>query len=368
MFPEPTELLLIGCLIESIWTLRSKSNTLTPKTNSQTHWQREISHVMSGTIFCVCSTLAISVLPNVLKWCRKERKKMQVKKESQQSRSRWWIWSRDTVWGIRTCLPRLHRKARDNQIWKSERTSELVMQQTSTRRLVSNKLVIDNDMVSDTATESDLSLKSRSFLDRVNDRLRKMLNRSPEDSMQDIDKRSMIWWMFVFDSGNSCINGKELLRQFTFIKNTWDNLTLKKMLEISEQLILEQSDEIFGVSHISWESSPWKQLSLVNDEEVISLSHAKVYVFSDSVLCLGKMKQNAVWERQLEWFKGSSQYRILVTIDGEPMEFVWNIFTRIHYIGACPSSPKVHEQNWRTWTIQRANYLHVDVQWHHMEK
>ena len=31
-FPEPTELLLIGCLIESIWTPRSKSSTLTPKT------------------------------------------------------------------------------------------------------------------------------------------------------------------------------------------------------------------------------------------------------------------------------------------------------------------------------------------------
>ena len=64
------------------------------------------------------------------------------------------------------------------------------------------------------------------------------------------------------------------------------------MFEISEQSILEQSDEIFGVSQISWESSPWKQLSLVNDEEAISLSHAKVYVFSDSVLCLGKMNQN----------------------------------------------------------------------------
>ena len=73
------------------------------------------------------------------------------------------------------------------------------------------------------------------------------------------------------------------------------------MFEISEQLILEQSDEIFGVSQISWESSPWKQVYLVNDEEVISLSHAKVFVFSDSVFCLGKMNQNpisnTVWER-----------------------------------------------------------------------
>ena len=34
------------------------------------------------------------------------------------------------------------------------------------------------------------------------------------------------------------------------------------------------------------------KLSLVNDEEVISLSHAKVYVFSDSVLRLGKMNQS----------------------------------------------------------------------------
>ena len=64
------------------------------------------------------------------------------------------------------------------------------------------------------------------------------------------------------------------------------------MFDISEKLTVEQSDEIFGVSQISWENSPWKQLSLVNDEEVISLSHAKVYVFSDSVLCLGRMNQN----------------------------------------------------------------------------
>ena len=75
MFPEPTELLLIRSSIESIWNPRSKSNTLTPRTNSQTYWRREISHVMNGIIFCVCLTLAITVQPIVLKWCRKESKK-----------------------------------------------------------------------------------------------------------------------------------------------------------------------------------------------------------------------------------------------------------------------------------------------------
>ena len=124
--------------------------------------------------------------------------------------------------------------------------------------------------------------------------------------------------------------GKNYSDNLHSLKNTGSNLTLKQMFEISEQLILEQSDEIFGASQISWESSSWKQSSLVNDEEVISLSHAKVYVFSDSVLCLGKMNQNpisnTVWEEQLNWFTDSSQYRTLDTVDGEPMEFEWNIF------------------------------------------
>ena len=86
-----TELLLIGYSIEPIWISKPKSNTLIPRTNSQTYWPKEISHVMNGIIFCVCSTSAISVLPVVLKWCRKERKKIQVKNESQQNRSQRWI-------------------------------------------------------------------------------------------------------------------------------------------------------------------------------------------------------------------------------------------------------------------------------------
>ena len=77
--------------------------------------------------------------------------------------------------------------------WSSQVRKSGEMSKTSTGKLVPNELVIDIDMDSNTATESDLSLKSRSFLNRVNDRLRKMLNRSPEDSMQDIDKRSMTW-------------------------------------------------------------------------------------------------------------------------------------------------------------------------------
>ena len=127
----------------------------------------------------------------------------------------------------------------------------------------------------------------------------------------------------------SVFMGKNYSDNLHSVKNSGKDLTLKQMFDISEKLILEQSDEIFGVSQIGWENSPWKQLSLVNDEEVISLSHAKVYVFSDSVLCLGKVNQNptsnTVREQQLDWFKDSPKYRTLDTIDGEPVGFEWNI-------------------------------------------
>ena len=68
------------------------------------------------------------------------------------------------------------------------------------------------------------------------------------------------------------------------MKNT-ENLTMKQLFDISEKLITEQSDEIYGVRTIDWENSSWKYLSLVGDEEVISLLHKKIRI-ADSVLCL----------------------------------------------------------------------------------
>ena len=100
--------------------------------------------------------------------------------------------------------------------------------------------------------------------------------------------------VYVFDISSINIHGKGLLRKFTLHKNTGNNVTMKQMFDISEKLIAEQSDEIYGVNPINWEDSSWKQLCLVSDEEVISLSHAKVHVFSDSVVCFGKMSEPTI--------------------------------------------------------------------------
>ena len=74
----------------------------------------------------------------------------------------------------------------------------------------------------------------------------------------------------------------------------------------------------------------WKYLSLICDERVINLQRAKVYVFSDSVLCLGKIHQNPganeAWKKRIEWITTSQSYRDFDGISGEPTEFEWNIF------------------------------------------
>ena len=75
-------------------------------------------------------------------------------------------------------------------------------------------------------------------------------------------------------------------------------------------------------------------MSLISDESVINLQRTKVYVFSDSVLCLGKIfektQSNDAWEDRLGWLIKSPVYRNFDRFDGEPLEFEWNIFPRFN--------------------------------------
>ena len=90
-------------------------------------------------------------------------------------------------------------------------------------------IVDDDDVDSDTVAESDMSFKSRSFLHRVNDRVRKMLDQPSKDAIQDSNKHSLIWCMFM-----SVFKGKNYLEHLDSIKNTGKDLTMKQMFEISE--------------------------------------------------------------------------------------------------------------------------------------
>ena len=86
-----------------------------------------------------------------------------------------------------------------SQKWKSDEVMEV-----RTERLVNEQppglfaehtdrfIVDDDDLDSNTITESDFSFKSRSFLHRVNDRVRKMLDQSSKDATQESNKHSLV--------------------------------------------------------------------------------------------------------------------------------------------------------------------------------
>ena len=92
-----------------------------------------------------------------------------------------------------------------------------------------------------------------------------------------------------------------MVKNFSGIQNSIMNstdLTPKQMFDITAKLVDEQ-DEINSLDHIQWGKNSWKQLSLSGDEAIINLQLTKVYVFSDSVLCLRKIHQHPV-QRSLE--------------------------------------------------------------------
>ena len=84
--------------------------------------------------------------------------------------------------------------------------------------------------------------------------------------------------------------GKNFSTIQSFIKN-YEDLTLKQMFDVTAQLVNDQ-EEIHGLDKILWEKDSWKRLSLIGDETVLNLQRTKVYVFSDSVLCLGRILQH----------------------------------------------------------------------------
>ena len=110
--------------------------------------------------------------------------------------------------------------------------------------------------------------------------------------------------------------GKNFMDIQNSIMNSRD-LTLKKMFDITLKLVSEQ-DEINNLDKIHWGRNSWKQLSLIGDETVIN-------VFSDSVLCLGRIHQhlesNEARKKRIEWITTDQSYRDYDGINGEPTEF-----------------------------------------------
>ena len=131
--------------------------------------------------------------------------------------------------------------------------------------------------------------------------------------------------------------GKNFSTIRSVVKNH-ESLTLKQMFDVTAQLVNNQ-EEINCLDKILYGKNSWTRLSLVNDEIVINLQSTKVYVFSDSVLCLGKVLQhpesNEAWKNRVAGARAERSYRDYDAINGESTEFEWNIFPGFTTLQLC---------------------------------
>ena len=139
-----------------------------------------------------------------------------------------------------------------------------------------------------------------------------------------------------FDVKCGDIHGKNFSTIQSFVKN-FEDLTLKQMFDVTAQFVNNQ-DEINCLDKIQWEKYSWTRLSLIGDETV-NLQSTKVNVFSDSVLCLGKVLQhpesNEAWKNRIAGVQSEKSYRDYDCFFGESTEFEWNIFPGLTTLQLC---------------------------------
>ena len=175
------------------------------------------------------------------------------------------------------------------------------------------------------------------FVNKVKDQVRKRQKRMSSIA-ESCNEHSIIWGMFMATTLNAAtFMGKNFSSIQSVVMNH-ESLTLKQMFDVTAQLVNNQ-EEINSLDKILYGKNSWTRLSLINDEKVINLQSMKVYVFSDSVLCLGKVLQhpesNEAWKNRVAGVRAERSYRDYDAINGESTEFEWNIFPGFTTLQLC---------------------------------
>ena len=175
------------------------------------------------------------------------------------------------------------------------------------------------------------------FVNKVKDQVRNRQKRM-SNVAESGDEHSIIWGMFMATTLNAAtFMGKNFSTIQSVVKNHED-LTLKQMFDVTAQLVNNQ-EEINGLDKILYGKNSWTRLSLIDVETVINLQSTKVYVFSDSVLCLGKVLQhpesNETWKNRVAGIRSVKSYRDNDAITGESSELEWNIFPGFTTLQLC---------------------------------
>ena len=166
------------------------------------------------------------------------------------------------------------------------------------------------------------------FVNKLKDQVRNRQKRISSIA-ESGDEHSIIWGIFMATTLNAAtFMGKNYSTMQSVVKNH-ESLTLKQMFDITAQTF-HNDEEIYCLDKIVYQKNSWTQSSLINDPVVISLQSTKVYVFSDSVFCLGKVLQhpeyNEARKNRVAGVRAERSYRDYDAISGESTQLEWNIF------------------------------------------
>ena len=136
------------------------------------------------------------------------------------------------------------------------------------------------------------------YVEKVFTNLRRKLNRTEDDEMFDLKTNVL---MRGLSMSTTLHLGLEHDQKLSACQNT-NFGGIKTLFDVSLRLIAENSVNIQNLSTMMYGFSPWMRMTLCH-VEVIRWAKAKVHVYSNSVLCLGRIRHpseaNIKWKEQI---------------------------------------------------------------------
>ena len=169
------------------------------------------------------------------------------------------------------------------------------------------------------------------YMGKVSLNLQKKLGITEGSSVKELEPimtNILIWGSFMPDSMRAAIHlGQNYTENVAVFKNVHVE-EIKNLFSITKVLVLGHSDEILDVKVTNSKDPSWKKQKIYHPQ-VIKWTKAKVHVHSDSVLRLGELSAlpDAAerWKGQLVDFRTTVSNQEFYGIDGDPIEFEWNI-------------------------------------------
>ena len=136
----------------------------------------------------------------------------------------------------------------------------------------------------------------------------------------------MKWGLFMSSSMRAAIHLEQNYERNLETYKSTDFEQIENLFTINQNLVVDNPSETLDSRSLCWARS-----TLAHDQ-VKSWSKAKVRVYSDSILCLGKMSSGeeaeARWSSQVSEFQEYCPVEEFLGIDGEAIEFEWNLVPR----------------------------------------